>query len=105
MTSRAPIAPQTASRTFAGGYLFGVPVGDLGWFATLLVSFAAGFASFFAATFLGIVGLLITDMVTHRTPDFSISYRLIGLPVGLSVLAIALVYMGFLWIRRMLRRA
>ena len=108
MTLPAPLAPKAglpaASRSFGAGYLFGVPVGDLGWFGTLLVSFASGFAAFFAATFLGIVSLLIVDMVTHRMPDFAISYRLIGLPVGLLVLATALIYLGSLWVRRMLRR-
>jgi hypothetical protein len=105
MTPSARTAPQAASRTVGTGYLFGVPVGDLGWFATLLVSLASGFASFFATTFLGIVGLLITNMVTGRTPDYSISYRLIGLPVGIVVLAFSLLYLGFLWIRRMTRPA
>jgi hypothetical protein len=108
MTPSAPLTPKAeiplASRTFGAGYLFGVPVGDLGWFGTLLVSFASGFAAFFASTFLGIVSLLIVDMVTHRTPDFAISYRLIGLPVGLLVLTAALLYLGSLWIKRMIRR-
>jgi hypothetical protein len=101
-TPKAGLPP--ASRSFGTGYLFGIPVGDLGWFATLLVSFASGFAAFFASTFLGIVGLLVVDIATHRTPDFAISYRLIGLPVGLLVLVAALSYLGFLWVRRMIRR-
>jgi hypothetical protein len=109
MTRSAPTAPNAAShpvrRTVGTGYLFGVPVGDLGWFATLLVSAASGFASFFAATFFGIVGLLFTNTVMHRAVDYSISYRLIGLPVGLLVLATALIYLGYLWVRRMLRPA
>ncbi|MEO6802983.1 MAG: hypothetical protein ABI197_07050 [Granulicella sp.] len=108
MTLPTPIAPKVGlpatSHSFGAGYLFGVPVGDLGWFGTLLVSFASGVAAFFASTFLGIVSLLIVDMTTHRTPDFTITYRLIGLPVGLLVLATALIYLGTLWVRRMLRR-
>ena len=39
-------------RTLGAGYLFGAPVGDLGWFASLLMGTATGFAAFFAATFL-----------------------------------------------------
>jgi hypothetical protein len=109
MTISSPIAPKagssTAARTLGAGYLFGLPLGDLGWFATLLVSVASGFASFFAATFLGIVGLLIANGVTHQTPDYSIAYRLIGLPVGLLVLATASSYLGFLWVRRITRRS
>ena len=87
------------------GYLFGVPLGDLGWFASLLMSVASGFAAFFAATFLGIVGLLISNTVLHHAADYSISYRLIGLPVGLLVLALASLYLGTLWVRRILRKA
>ncbi len=92
-------------RTFGAGYLFGIPLGDLGWFASLLMSVASGFAAFFAATFLGIVGLLISNTMLHNTADYSISYRLIGLPVGIFVLVIASLYLGTLWVRRILRKA
>jgi hypothetical protein len=109
MTSTTPTsrgaASQPVSRTIGSGYLFGIPVGDLGWFATLLVSVASGFATFFAMTFLGIIGLLFASTTMHGTPDYSISYRLIGLPAGLLVLVVALLYLGFLWIKRMMRPA
>ncbi|NYF78709.1 hypothetical protein [Granulicella arctica] len=105
MALDSSIASRPAARTVGAGYLFGVPVGDLGWFATLLMSLASGFGSFFAATFCGIVGLLVYSMATHHTPDYTISYRLIGLPVGLLVLVCASVYLGSLWMRRMLRKA
>ncbi len=96
---------QPTPRTLGQGYLFGIPVGDLGWFATLLMSAASGFAAFFAATFCGIVGLLVYSAATHRTPDYAISYRLIGLPIGLLVLIAASTYLGSLWIKRILRKA
>ncbi len=99
-----PPAPPATPRTIGGGYLFGVPLGDLGWFATLLMSVASGFLAFFLATFLGIVSLLFANTVMHRTLDYAISYRLIGLPAGVLVLAVALVYLGSLWVKRMLRR-
>jgi ABC-type dipeptide/oligopeptide/nickel transport system permease component len=86
------------------GYLFGVPVGGLGWFATLLVSVASGFMTFFLGTFFGIFGILFANTILHRTIDFSVSYRLIGLPAGVLVLVLALLYLGSLWIKRMLRR-
>ena len=105
MMPSAPISPETTRRTFWAGYLFGVPLGDLGWFATLLMSFASGFLAFFLATFLGIVGLLIANTMMHRGIDYAISYRLIGLPAGLVVLVIALVYLGSLWVKRILRKA
>ena len=90
--------------TRQGGTLFGVPFGDLGWFATLLMSLSSGFAAFFAATFFGIMGLLIYNTATHGKADYSISYRLIGLPIGLLVLVTVSLYLGSLWFRRVLRR-
>jgi hypothetical protein len=109
MALPTPIATDASLQTPApkpsAGYLFGIPLGELGWFVTLLMSVASGFLSFFAATFLGIVGLLFANTVMHRTLDYSISYRLVGLPMGLLVLVLALIYLGSLWIRRMLRRS
>jgi len=91
-------------RARADGVVFGIPLGDLGWFATLLMSAAAGFASFFLATFVGIVALLIDASVTHHTPDYAIAYRRIGFPIGVTVLTLALVYLGSLWVKRMGRK-
>ncbi len=97
--------PLARPRTFGAGYLFGVPVGDLGWFATLLMSLASGFVGFFAATFLGIASILIYNTAGHHTADFAWSYRRIGLPVGVAIAVLALGYLGSLWARRQLRRA
>ena len=90
-------------RSFGSGYLFGVPLGDLGWFTSLLMCFAIGFAAFFAATFFAIFGVLIYNTAMHQTVDFALTYRLVGLPVGAVVLALALAYLGTLWVRRQLR--
>src|SRR6202453_529988 len=90
-------------RTFGAGYLFGVPLGDLGWFTSLLMSFALGFAAFFAATFCAIVGILFYNTATHHAVDFSLTYSRVGLPIGLLVLVVALGYLGTLWIRRQIR--
>ena len=94
-----------STRTSASGYLFGVPLGDLGWFASLLMSFALGFAAFFAATFFAIFGVLIYNTTTHHAVDFALTYKRVGLPVGLLVLVMALGYLGTLWVRRQLRRS
>ena len=91
-------------RSFGSGYLFGVPLGDLGWFTSLLMCFAIGFAAFFAATFFAIFGVLIYNTVTHHAVDFALTYRRVGLPVGALVLVLALAYLGTLWVRRQLRR-
>jgi hypothetical protein len=93
-------AEGTLVRATGPGTLFGVPIGDLGWFASLLMGTATGFAAFFAATFLGIVGILFYNTITKNNVDFSYSYARIGLPVGLLVLVVALGYLGTLWTRR-----
>jgi hypothetical protein len=95
----------TSPRTFGSGYLFGVPLGDLGWFTSLLMSFAVGFAAFFAATFFAIFGVLIYNTATHHAVDFALTYKRVGLPVGLLVLVVTLGYLGTMWVRRQLRKA
>ncbi len=103
MTQSSPIAPASA-RTFGAGYIFGVPLGDLGWFASLLIGVASGFMAFFAATFCAIAFILVYNTALHRTIDFALSYRRVGFPIGLIVMAIALTYLGRLWFKRILRR-
>jgi hypothetical protein len=100
----AASAPRTAPRTAGAGYLFGVPVGDFGWFASLLIGIASGFMAFFAATFCAIVFILIVNTAFHGTIDFAQSYRVVGLPIGLIVMALALGYLATLWFKRILRR-
>lgn len=92
---RARIAPG-----YTGPRLFGAPVGDFSVLQTLLIVGATGVASFFAATFLAIVTLLIGTQVLHRNADFAIAYRWVGLPVGIVMLLTAAVYFGSLLLRR-----
>jgi hypothetical protein len=95
MTTTAKSRPPT-------GRLFGVPLGDFGLFASFLLSFSLGFATFFLATFLSIFSLLIYNESGHHAVDYADTYKLVGLPAGLIVLALSLVFFGFLWIRRKL---
>src|ERR1700722_1949399 len=95
----------TSPRTIGSGYLFGVPLGDLGWFTSLVMSVAMGFGAFFAATFFAIFAVLIYNTATHRAIDFALTYRRVGLPVGLAVLALSLGYLGMLWVKRQLRKS
>ena len=88
-----------------GGRLFGIPLGELGWFASLLMGTAAGFVAFFAGTFLGIVGILFYNSAMHGTVDFADSYLRVGLPVGLTAMVLSLGYLGTLWVKRQLRRS
>ena len=94
-----------SGRVSGPGTLFGVPVGDLGWFASLLMGTATGFAAFFAATFLGIVSIMVYNSNSQNKIDFSYSYLRFGLPVGVAVLVIALGYLGMLWVRRITRKS
>ena len=101
----ADVKAGAGARAFGAGYVFGIPVGDLGWFACLLMGVASGFAAFFAATFCAIFVILIWNSATHKTVDFALSYRVIGFPAGVTVLVVAYGFLGTMWVRRMLRKA
>lgn len=81
-----------------------MPLGNLGWFGSLLIGVGAGFMAFFAATFSAIVFILIYNSALNRNIDFGMSYRRVGLPIGLIVMVAALSYLGTLWLKRVLRR-
>jgi hypothetical protein len=83
-----------------GPALFGIPFGDFGLFASLLISLSLGFVTFFAITFCSIFGILFYNSFTHRAIDLSYSYKFIALPAGCIVLAISLVVLGTVWVRR-----
>jgi hypothetical protein len=102
MTHTSPIAAHAEASS--KGNLFGVPLGNMGWFASLLMGVASGFMAFFASTFCAIIFILVDHTAAHGSIDFTISYRLIGLPIGLIVMAAALSYLGTLWCRRIFRR-
>ena len=95
--------PQQNQETKAN--LFGIPMGDLGWFASLLMGAAAGFSAFFAATFVGIIGIMVYNSTTHHTVDYALSYQRGGLIVGVATLIIAWGYLGTLWVKRITRKA
>ena len=86
------------------GVLLGIPLGDLGWFQSLIMGVATGFAAFFFATFCSIVTLLFYFAFTHHPVDYAIAYKRVGLPVGLAVGMVALLFLGVQWSRRMIRK-
>jgi cytochrome bd-type quinol oxidase subunit 1 len=87
------------------GQLFGIPFGDLGWFQSLLMGVATGMAAFFLTTFLAILALLAYMVATGKHPDFALTYRVAGFPVGVVVMALALGFLGVQWARRMARKS
>lgn len=92
------------SRGQDGGSFLGFPLGGFSLLQSLLLTFATAFFAFFASTFLAIVGLLVWDGLLHHTTDYADSYRYVGLPAGLVVLAIALPVFATLWIRSKLHK-
>ena len=92
------------ARARRDGVLFGIPLGDLGWFASLLMGVATGMAAFFFATFCAIVVMLFQQMATGHVPHYDNSYRFVGFPIGVTVMALALTYLGFNWARRIRRK-
>jgi hypothetical protein len=86
-------SPQT------GAKFFGVPLGDFGFFTSVLMAFTVGFLSFFLFTFLAILGIMIYNGVGHHV-DYSASYKYLSLPAACVVLAASLIFFGTLWLRR-----
>ncbi len=84
--------------------MFGIPLGDLGWFQSLLMGVATGMAAFFLTTFVAIVGMLVYQMFTQHVPPYQMAYRAAGLPVGAVVMALSLGFLGVQWSRRMVRK-
>ncbi len=79
-------------------------MGDLGLFQSLLIGLATGFAAFFLATFLAILGFGIYAGVSHHALDFAYTYKRVGLPIGLAVGIAALSFLGVQWVRQVIRR-
>jgi len=88
------------SRGGAPGRVFGVPLGELGLFSSLLMAFAFGFLVFFATCFIAILSLLFYNSAGHHAVNMADSYRYIALPAGLAALGFALVVLLGLWLRR-----
>jgi MFS-type transporter involved in bile tolerance (Atg22 family) len=84
----------------ARGRVFGIPLGELGFFASLLIATATGFMAFFATCFVAIFALLFYNELGHHAVDMADSYRYVAFPVGLAVLVVALAVMLGLWARR-----
>jgi hypothetical protein len=91
--------PQQAANSRAEGKFFGIPLGDVGFFSSLLMAFAVGALSFFLFTFLAITGIMIYNSMGHKV-DYAESYKYISFPAGCVVLALSLIFFGTLWVRR-----
>ena len=83
-------------------YLFGVPIGSFGLFATTLISLALGFMAFFGTTFVSIFALMIYNRVGEHHVTLDMSYKFIALPVGIFVLIVSFAALFAIWLRRKL---
>ena len=81
------------------GRIFGFPLRGFGLFTSLLLSFAAAFFAFFASTCVAIFALLVWNLGGHHSVDYADSYRNVGFPAGVVVLALALPFFLILWVR------
>jgi len=82
--------------------LLGIPLGDFGFFSTILLALASGFLTFFASCFLAIVALLFWNILGHHHVNYADTYRYVAFPTGLAVMAFGFVFLAGVWLRRKL---
>jgi hypothetical protein len=82
--------------------LLGIPLGDFGFFSSLLLSLASGFLAFFSTLFLAIVTLLVWNGIGHHQVNYADTYLYVAFPIGLIVLVVALIFFTGTWLRRKL---
>jgi ABC-type nickel/cobalt efflux system permease component RcnA len=92
------------ARNESGKKVFGFPLEGFSLFQSLLMALASAFLTFFAATLLAIVVLLVWNVIGGHSVDFADTYRYVGLPAGVIVLLVALPYFGALWVRAKLKK-
>jgi hypothetical protein len=89
----------TESPQNEGGTVLGFPLRGFGLFTSLLLAFASAFFTFFATTTVAIFALLGWNLFGHHAVSYADSYRYVGFPAFLLVLAVALPTFAVLWVR------
>jgi len=89
---------QSPRRPVEGSFL-GFPLAGFSLFQSLLLSFATAFFTFFLTTFVAIISLLVWNGALGHTIDYADSYRYVGFPAGIIMLAITLPLFATLWVR------
>ena len=90
---------EIAQTAHQGGRILGFPLRGFGLFTSMLLSFASAFFAFFASTCVAIFSLLIWNLGGHHSVNYADSYRYVGFPAGVIVLAVALPLFLTLWVR------
>jgi hypothetical protein len=80
----------------------GVPVGDFGFFSSVLIAVALGFITFFGVTFLSIFGLMIYNRAGGHHVTLDTAYKFIALPAGIFMLIVSLAVLLGIWLHRKL---
>jgi hypothetical protein len=91
-------------RRSGGKSVFGFPLDGFGFFPSLLLSFASAFFTFFLTTCIAIFALLAWNVIGGHSINYADTYRYVGFPAGVIVLAIALPFFLTLWVRAKLRK-
>ena len=78
---------------------FGIPLGGFGLLASLLLTVATGFFTFFLTTCLAIFSLLIWNGIGGHSINYADSYRYVGFPAGCTALVVAGVVLAVMWVR------
>ena len=98
MTSRQSEMPASGANS-TKGRLFGVRVGEFGFFTSVLLALTTGVLTFFLTTFLAIFGIMIYNGLGHNV-NYADSYKLISFPIACVMLAASLIFFATLWLRR-----
>lgn len=80
--------------------LLGIPLGDFGFFRSLLLAASAGFLVFFASCFFAIFGIFFYNQAGHHHVDLADSYRYVAFPAGVAVLVFGLLFFTGTWLVR-----
>jgi hypothetical protein len=96
------MAAQNFGAPSAPARLLGIPLGDFGFFRSLLLAAAAGFLTFFATCFLAIVALLLYNTLGHHRVNYADTYLYAAFPAGVTVLFLGLVFFTGVWLKRRL---
>lgn len=99
MTNFSAQSAASGSRDRTPGRVFGIPLGEMGLFSSLVMAVAFGFMVFFLTCFVAIMSLLFYNSAGHHV-DMADSYRYVAFPSGLVALGLALVVLLGLWLRR-----
>jgi hypothetical protein len=94
MTAQGFSAPSAPAK------LLGIPLGDFGFFRSLLLAAASGFLTFFAVCFLSIFALLFYNTLGHHHVNYADTYLYVAFPAGVVMLVFGLFFFSGVWLRR-----